>query len=154
MHSTSGKFVFSTYPWCLSRSPYSRSGEGRGDEAGRNLYENFAESTSGSASSLPEYGVNFAIDALNMEAAAAEEEAKDKSIKADFVKEQLRRRLGEDITDGTRSAPPAPGDGLEVSPKTGAVEELKDEDNGEVTGNAPSSRARGSMFFFLFFSLR
>ena len=49
--------------------------------------------------------MNFALDVLNMEAAAAEEEAKDKSIKADFVKKQLRRRLEGDLVDGTKSAP-------------------------------------------------
>ena len=81
----------------------NRSGEGRDDQSGQNLYENFAEATSGKGTVLPESGVNFAADVQNMEDEAAEEEAKDKEIKAEMVKDALRKRLGS--TDGTRSAP-------------------------------------------------
>ena len=84
-----------------------RSGEGRGDDFGGNLYENVAEATSGKGTVLPESGVNFAADVQNMEEAAAAEEANDKSIKADFVKKQIEKRLVslEPDAEGTRSAP-------------------------------------------------
>jgi hypothetical protein len=52
---------------------------------------------------VPESGVNFAPDVLNMEDEAAEEEAKDKQLKAGLAKKALKRRLGSQ--DGTTSAP-------------------------------------------------
>lgn len=42
------------------------------------MYENFAEATSGKGSVLPDSGVNFAADALNMEKEAEEEEGREK----------------------------------------------------------------------------
>ncbi|ORX41018.1 putative cytoplasm protein [Kockovaella imperatae] len=90
----------------MTRAFHFWSGEGRGDQSGQNLYENFAEATSGKGTVLPESGVNFAADVENMESEAAEEEAKDKEIKAELVKDALRKRLGS--TDGTRSAPSEP----------------------------------------------
>ncbi|CAD6572793.1 MAG: hypothetical protein TREMPRED_000631 [Tremellales sp. Tagirdzhanova-0007] len=91
----------------MTRAYHFWSGEGRGDDTGQNHYENFAEATSGSGSILPEYGMNFATEAQNMEAAAVEEETKDKVEKADFVRKQLEERLVEGIKDGTRSTPGA-----------------------------------------------
>ncbi|KAK4688614.1 hypothetical protein P7C73_g1500, partial [Tremellales sp. Uapishka_1] len=81
----------------ISRAFHFWSGEGRGDDTGHNLYENFAEATSGKGSVLPDSGVNFAADAENMESAAVAEEEADKEAKAGLVKEPSR--------DGTRSAP-------------------------------------------------
>ncbi|ODN99536.1 6-phosphofructo-2-kinase/fructose-2,6-bisphosphatase [Cryptococcus wingfieldii CBS 7118] len=62
----------------ISQAWHFWSGEGRGNIYGENLYENFAESTSGKGSVLPDSGVNFAADALNMEKEAVEEEEKEK----------------------------------------------------------------------------
>ncbi|KAL0253743.1 hypothetical protein I308_101119 [Cryptococcus tetragattii IND107] len=62
----------------ISRAWHFWSGEGRGDAYGENLYENFAEATSGKGSVLPDSGVNFAADALNMEKEAEEEEGREK----------------------------------------------------------------------------
>ena len=87
----------------MTRAFHFWSGEGRGDETGSNLYENFAEATSGKGSVLPESGINFSSDVQNMETEAAAEEAKDKEMKAGLVKDALQRRLGS--LDGTRSAP-------------------------------------------------
>ncbi len=128
---------------------FVRSGEGRGDDTGRNLYENFAESTSGSTSALPQYGVNFALDAQNMEAAAAEEEAKDKRIKVDYVKKQLRKRLGD---EGTRSAPATAvvpevddyPDSAELEGQADADGEVVVDEEGEGEETAASRRARAS----------
>ena len=94
----------------MTRAFHFWSGEGRGDEGGHNLYENFAEATSGKGTVLPESGVNFASDVQDMQDEAAEEEAKDKEIKAELAKDVLRRRIGSmgAGTDGTRSAPSEP----------------------------------------------
>ena len=94
----------------MTRAFHFWSGEGRGDQTGHNLYENVAEATSGKGSVLPDSGVNFASDALDMEDEAALEEAKDKEVKAEMVKEALRKRMGNSADgpggkDGTRSAP-------------------------------------------------
>jgi hypothetical protein len=87
----------------MTRAFHFWSGEGRGDETG-NLYENFAEATSGKGGLIPEGA--FTLDAAeNMETQAREEEAKDKEIKAVFVKSILKKRLGS--MDGSRSAPGA-----------------------------------------------
>ena len=134
-----------------------RSGEGRGDDTGQNHYENFAEATSGSGSILPEYGMNFATEAQNMEAAAVEEETKDKVEKADFVRKQLEERLVEGIKDGTRSTPGAvqmAGERLvdtqshhpehEVTNENGHLETGVEEADADGDESAISGRSRAS----------
>lgn len=90
----------------MTRAFHFWSGEGRGDSTGRNLYENFAEATSGKGTVLPDSGVNFAADVQNMESEAAEEQAKDQELKAGIAKTALRRRMSSK-DDGARSAPTA-----------------------------------------------
>lgn len=80
-----------------------------------------------------------------MEAAAEEEEAKDKSIKADFVKAQLKKRLGENMLDGTRSAPALAGSPEVVAESKGDVEAEEDIDE-EGKENRASLRSRASEF--------
>ena len=87
----------------MTRAFHFWSGEGRGDDTGRNLYENFAEATSGKGTVLGDSGVNFADDVENMESAAEEEEAMDKANKAVLAKAALQKRLHSQ--DGTLSAP-------------------------------------------------
>lgn len=70
----------------ISRAWHFWSGEGRGDAYGENLYENFAEATSGKGSVLPDSGVNFAADALNMEKEAEEEEGREKEKEKEMGK--------------------------------------------------------------------
>ncbi len=107
--------------------PPPRSGEGRGDEGGHNLYENFAEATSGKGSVLPDSGVNFAADAENMEREAEEEEVKDK---------EAHEEKG---SGGTRSAPP------EIEQIRENVEEVLTEVDGDGEGSeAKRSRASES----------
>lgn len=84
----------------VSRSFHFWSGEGRGDDAGHNLYENFAEATMGVGGILP----TFSGETLNMEREAEVEEAMDKEAKADLVRAKLRTRLGTGA-DGSQSAP-------------------------------------------------
>ncbi|WWD20724.1 hypothetical protein CI109_105200 [Kwoniella shandongensis] len=109
----------------ISRAFHFWSGEGRGDAKGENLYENFAESTSGKGSVLPDSGVNFTADAQNMEREAEAEEAMDKEAKADqlaaAVKGRVLKRLGSS-TDGTRSAPSSSLPGVEEQ-RDGEMEE-------------------------------
>jgi 6-phosphofructo-2-kinase/fructose-2,6-biphosphatase 4 len=68
------------------------------------LYENFAEATSGKGSVLPDSGVNFAADAMNMEREAQEEEGRDKQAKKEMVKRAMSLR-GMGSEEGRRSAP-------------------------------------------------
>ncbi|KAK1923099.1 6-phosphofructo-2-kinase-domain-containing protein [Papiliotrema laurentii] len=106
----------------MTRAFHFWSGEGRGDDTGRNLYENFAEATSGKGSVLPDSGVNFASDVQNMETEAAEEEAKDKEYKADLARKALKSRIGSQ--DGTLSAP----SGAQLpNPAHDGLEELRNE---------------------------
>lgn len=88
----------------VSRAFHFWSGEGRGDSSGQNLYENFAEATSGKGSVLPDSGVNFAADAMNMEREAQEEEGRDKQAKKEMVKRAMSLR-GMGSEEGRRSAP-------------------------------------------------
>ncbi|EAL23054.1 hypothetical protein CNBA5790 [Cryptococcus deneoformans B-3501A] len=74
----------------ISRAWHFWSGEGRGDAYGGNLYENFAEATSGKGSVLPDSGVNFAADALNMEKEAQEEEGREKEERGEKVIEAAK----------------------------------------------------------------
>ncbi|OWZ36533.1 6-phosphofructo-2-kinase/fructose-2,6-bisphosphatase [Cryptococcus neoformans AD2-60a] len=74
----------------ISRAWHFWSGEGRGDAYGENLYENFAEATSGKGSVLPDSGVNFAADALNMEKEAEEEEGREKEERGEKVMEAAK----------------------------------------------------------------
>ncbi|WVR08520.1 hypothetical protein IAU60_005575 [Kwoniella sp. DSM 27419] len=144
----------------ISRAFHFWSGEGRGDEAGENLYENFAEATSGKGSVLPDSGVNFAADAISMEREAAEEEANDKSAQvAKKVKGKMLRRLGS-TSEGARSAPSLPGvkeAALEAEsgnarqsagtrPTTGSDAEFEEEDDvvSEEEGEGKSLRSRAS----------
>nr|XP_018259740.1 6-phosphofructo-2-kinase/fructose-2,6-bisphosphatase [Kwoniella dejecticola CBS 10117]OBR81898.1 6-phosphofructo-2-kinase/fructose-2,6-bisphosphatase [Kwoniella dejecticola CBS 10117] len=98
----------------ISRAFHFWSGEGRGDASGENLYENFAESTSGKGSVLPDSGVNFAADAFNMEKEAQEEQNTSKQKLAKSIgkgNKSLLARLNSQSngnTDGTKSAPHLP----------------------------------------------
>ncbi|AAW41133.1 cytoplasm protein, putative [Cryptococcus deneoformans JEC21] len=74
----------------ISRAWHFWSGEGRGDAYGGNLYENFAEATSGKGSVLPDSGVNFAADALNMEKEAQEEEGREKEERGEKMMEAAK----------------------------------------------------------------
>lgn len=72
-----------------------RSGEGRGDSAGKNLYENFAETGASAIFPISEKILNLADHTSNMENEAKEEEAKDKEIQAEIVrKTSLKKRMG------------------------------------------------------------
>lgn len=72
-----------------------RSGEGRGDSSGKNLYENFAETGASAIFPISEKILNLADHTSNMENEAKEEEAKDKEIKAEIVrKTSLKKRMG------------------------------------------------------------
>lgn len=88
----------------VSRAFHFWSGEGRGDSAGRNLYENFAEAASGIPGTMPA----FATDTKNMEREAEAEEAMDKEAKADMVRARLKERMGTNA-DGSKSAPHGKG---------------------------------------------
>jgi 6-phosphofructo-2-kinase/fructose-2,6-biphosphatase 4 len=121
----------------MTRAFHFWSGEGRGDESGSNLYENFAEATLGKGTLIPEGA--FTLDAAeNMENAAQEEEKKDKEIKAG-------------IGDGTRSAPGAGArrlDGLDEGGEEGEEEDAVDSDEARSPssddGHAMRSRASES----------
>jgi hypothetical protein len=77
------------------RELMSRSGEGRGDSAGKNLYENFAETGASAIFPISEKILNLADHTSNMENEAKEEEAKDKEIQAEIVrKTSLKKRMG------------------------------------------------------------
>lgn len=78
-----------------NRELTSRSGEGRGDSAGKNLYENFAETGASAIFPISEKILNLADHTSNMENEAKEEEAKDKEIQAEIVrKTSLKKRMG------------------------------------------------------------
>lgn len=113
----------------VSRAFHFWSGEGRGDsQTGENLYENFAESTSGKmpVNASGEHrgsmsGANFAGDAMNIEKQAKKQEVIDKKKEDKIRREVLRKRTGSSGSatngadtpadgagsdaDGTRSAP-------------------------------------------------
>lgn len=113
----------------VSRAFHFWSGEGRGDsQTGENLYENFAESTSGKMpiNASGEHrgsmsGANFAGDAMNIEKQAKKQEVIDKKKEDKIRREVLRKRTGSSGSatngadtpadgagsdaDGTRSAP-------------------------------------------------
>ena len=76
---------------------------------------------------MPDSGVNFASDVQNMEDEAAEEEAKDKEIKADLARKALKQRIGSQDgygRDGTISAP----SGAQLAhPSQDGLEEIKRE---------------------------
>ena len=73
----------------------NRSGEGRGDSSGKNLYENFAETGASAIFPISEKILNLADHTSNMENEAKEEEAKDKEIQAEIVrKTSLKKRMG------------------------------------------------------------
>ena len=73
----------------------NRSGEGRGDSSGKNLYENFAETGASAIFPISENILNLADHTSNMENEAKEEEAKDKEIQAEIVrKTSLKKRMG------------------------------------------------------------
>ncbi|ORY20384.1 putative cytoplasm protein [Naematelia encephala] len=129
----------------MTRAFHFWSGEGRGDASGRNLYENFAEGTTGKGTVLPDSGVNFTQDAQNMEAQAVEEEEKEKEIKAEIVKTALQKRLSIGGGDGSRSAPTLPGviegdresdDGEEV------IREDEDDIEGETIGGSTAEDSK------------
>jgi 6-phosphofructo-2-kinase/fructose-2,6-biphosphatase 4 len=123
----------------MTRAFHFWSGEGRDSDTGGNLYENFAEATLGKGSVLPDSGVNFASDVQNMESEAAEEEAKDKVIKAELAQKALRRRLGSQ--DGTMSAPS--GAALK-NPAEDGLAELRDEDDAVKRSSQDMKRERSS----------
>ncbi|KAL1410010.1 hypothetical protein Q8F55_004012 [Vanrija albida] len=103
----------------VSRAFHFWSGEGRGDSAGRNLYENFAEAGHGGGSGvLP----TFAGEAENIEREAEEEEAKDKQLKADLVRAKLKSRLESGTMDGWRSAPHGKNGGASPAEPISAAE--------------------------------
>lgn len=123
----------------MTRAFHFWSGEGRDSDTGGNLYENFAEATLGKGSVLPDSGVNFANDVQNMESEAAEEEAKDKEIKAELAQKAMKRRMGSQ--DGTMSAPS--GAGLK-NPAEDGLAELRDEDNALRRSSEEMKRERSS----------
>lgn len=137
----------------VSRAFHFWSGEGRGDAAGHNLYENFAEATSGVGGSLN----SFAGETKNIEREAEAEEAKDKEVKADIVRAKLRERMGSGA-EGWQSAPHGrpigtPAEGSEHDGEsTGALESqhhngTEDGAQGEGEGGEqPSIRERASEY--------
>lgn len=87
-----------------------RSGEGRGDSSGKNLYENFAETGASAIFPISEKILNLADHTQNMENEAKEEEAKDKEIQAEIVrKTSLKKRMG--MTGMSGAGAGAGGDG-------------------------------------------
>lgn len=113
----------------ISRAFHFWSGEGRGDLDGRNLYENFAEAANSGlipdmslAAGESEYprnqvisstggpsGVSFSDAAVNMEAAAAEEEERGREAKQELVRERMKQMM-EGTGERPRSAPIDPPD--------------------------------------------
>jgi 6-phosphofructo-2-kinase/fructose-2,6-biphosphatase 4 len=127
----------------VSRAFHFWSGEGRGDAAGHNLYENFAEATSGVGGSI----ASFAGETENIEREAEAEEQKDKEKKADNVRAKLRERLGSK-TDGWMSAPHGRGTGTPAEGSVGGhSEHERDVPSPEVEGEEPPTvRERASEF--------
>jgi 6-phosphofructo-2-kinase/fructose-2,6-biphosphatase 4 len=121
----------------VSRAFHFWSGEGRGDSSGQNLYENFAEATSGKGSVLPDSGVNFAADAMNME----------REAKKEMVKRAMSLR-GMGSEEGRRSAPQLDrlNDGREGEVGVGgeqAQEGQGDRDRGTSSGEEVLSDLEG-----------
>jgi len=127
----------------MTRAFHFWSGEGRGDDTGRNLYENFAEATSGKGHVLPDSGVNFTNDVENMENEAAEEEAMDKKLKEGMAKTALNKRMHSE--GGTTSAPS--GHSLK-QPSDDGLEELEGSDDRDTVSDDEdrpgAGRARAS----------
>lgn len=135
----------------MTRAFHFWSGEGRGDAEGQNLYENFAEGTSGKGSTLPpDSGVMFARETQNMEDEAAEEEAKDKEIQAGFVKDTLRKRMNSIGGDGARSAPTLAGVMEEVMSDEAGVDDLMGDTIGGILKGETEEAKRGRASTFLF----
>lgn len=145
----------------------SRSGEGRGDSTGKNLYENFAETGASAIFPISEKILNLADHTQNMENEAKEEEAKDKEIQAEIVrKTSLKKRMG---MTGMSSGTPTEGNGKkEVPPprvaerqlsgvaEEGAEEEALADDGGEkvrTQGVDMDARGRASECFLFRFGL-
>lgn len=127
----------------VSRAFHFWSGEGRGDSAGRNLYENFAEAASGIGGVLP----TFAGEAENIEREAEEEEAKDKQLKADLVRAKLKSRLESGTNDGWRSAPYGKNGGASPAEPVSAAESTTESaitDGNIDEEELPSVRERAS----------
>lgn len=127
----------------VSRAFHFWSGEGRGNAAGENLYENFAEATSGvSGGILP----TFAGEAQNIEREAEAEEQMDKQTKANIVRAKLKQRMGTGA-DGSRSAPHGPDGKGSSTPEEGLTEgkseyktvPRKSESRGVPTNNSEHS---------------
>nr|ODN82461.1 6-phosphofructo-2-kinase/fructose-2,6-bisphosphatase [Cryptococcus depauperatus CBS 7841] len=87
----------------ISRAFHFWSGEGRGNAYGENLYENFAEATSGKGTVLPDSGVNFAADAISMEKEAVEEEGREREQRGEIEKEAAAQTVGGTGQDIRRS---------------------------------------------------
>lgn len=124
----------------VSRAFHFWSGEGRGDLAGGNLYENFAEATTGKGRIPAESGVNFAADAMDMEREARDEQDMDKERKKRMSAGMglgLEKMKSLEGGRGTASAPP------EVVREEAEEEreELFDEQEGEATGQKRDGRA-------------
>lgn len=91
--SSSHTISSQTFTWAWLTG--GRSGEGRGDSSGKNLYENFAETGASAIFPPSERIINLADTMKNMESEAKEEEAKDKEIQAEIVrKTSLKKRMG------------------------------------------------------------
>lgn len=127
----------------VSRAFHFWSGEGRGDEGGQNLYENFAEATLGKGSLPAESGVNFAADAMNMEREARDEEKMDKERKKRLFGEKVRGRRTGAVGEGEGGRSSAPPDtGVEEVPEEKeGEEELFDEEKGKEGGELRDGRA-------------
>jgi len=111
----------------------SRSGEGRGDSAGKNLYENFAETGASAIFPISEKILNLADHTSNMENEAKEEEAKDKEIQAEIVrKTSLKKRMG---MTGMEKKDTGSGGGGEAKDRGGKGKQLsgvQEDDEGVV----------------------
>ena len=141
-----------------SRELTPRSGEGRGDSAGKNLYENFAETGASAIFPISEKILNLADHTSNMENEAKEEEAKDKEIQAEIVrKTSLKKRMGmtgmekKDSTSGSGSAGGGEtkdrvGKGKQLSGVQEDDEEVVVEDGEGGTGVDMDMRGRASEF--------
>jgi 6-phosphofructo-2-kinase/fructose-2,6-biphosphatase 4 len=128
----------------ISRAFHFWSGEGRGDPSGQNLYENFAEATSGKGSVLPDSGVNFAVDAMNMEREAEEEEGRDKEERKEERKRKLRlRRVARGVSAGTSRDRRTSAGLLERHPEEDGSggEEVLDDEQGVEQGGLRDERA-------------
>ncbi|KAI9637032.1 6-phosphofructo-2-kinase-domain-containing protein [Dioszegia hungarica] len=124
----------------VSRAFHFWSGEGRGDLAGGNLYENFAEATTGKGRIPAESGVNFAADAMDMEREARDEQDMDKERKKRMSAGMglgLEKMKSLEGGRGTASAPPE----VVREEAEEAREDLFDEQEGEATGQKRDGRA-------------